>query len=308
MLDPRRLSLLRDVARTGSIAGAAQRAGCTASAASQQLSALEQELGVALLERSARSVRLTEAARVLVEHTHRVLAELDDAARAVHAVSGLRGGSLRVAAFSTAATTLVVPALVAFRQRHGEVRLSFAEAEPEDAIPAVAAGDLDLAVTHQYGHLPRPDLSGLRQALLHHDRLLLAVPPHLQRTGQTTARLRDYAAETWLSTLPSEGFQAVTEHLCRTEHFEPDIGYRSDSYDLLLALVASDFGVALVPGLAAAPRSGVAFLEVSQPEGLAREIHITTRAADTSAATRALRSLLMRRRPGGGEPGQDGGG
>lgn len=295
MLDPRRLSLLRDVARTGSIAGAAQRAGCTASAASQQLSALEKELGVALLERSPRSVRLTEAGRVLVDHTHRVMAELDSAAQAVQAVSGLRSGKVRVAAFSTAGTSLVVPALLAFRRRHPEVCVSFTEAEPEDAIPAVAAGDLDLAVTHQYDHLPEPDLRGLRQTLLHRDRLQLAVPPHLHHTGQTTARLRDYADATWLSTLPTQGFQAVTELLCRSQHFEPDIAFRSDSYDLLLALVAADFGVALVPGLAAVPRAGVTFLEVVEPEAV-REIHVTTRAVDPSPATQGLAGLLLQRR------------
>jgi molybdate transport repressor ModE-like protein len=298
MLDARRLSLLRDVSRTGSIAGAAQLAGCTASAASQQLSALEQELGIVLLERSARSVRLTEPGRVLVEYAHRVLAELTAAEEAVQAAAGLRGGRIRVAAFSSAATSLVMPALVAFRQRHGEVTISFTEAEPEDAIPAVAAGDLDLAVTHQYGHLPEPDLRGLRQILLHRDRLLLAVPPHLHRAGETTARLRDYTDATWLSTLPSEGFQAVTELLCRAEGFEPDIAFRSDHYELLLQSVAADFGVALVPGLAAVPTNGVTFLEVSEPSDLARDIHITTRAADSSPAVLALRGLLTSRGSG----------
>ncbi|WP_370369384.1 LysR family transcriptional regulator [Catenulispora sp. GP43] len=92
MLNTRRLSLLRDIDRTGTIAGAAQLAGCTPSAASQQISALEQELGINLLERYSRSVRLTEAGRVLVEHAHRVFAELDAAETAVRAVSGLRGG------------------------------------------------------------------------------------------------------------------------------------------------------------------------------------------------------------------------
>ncbi|MEU8825773.1 LysR substrate-binding domain-containing protein [Streptomyces sp. NPDC048636] len=299
MLDPRRLSLLRDIARTGSIAGAAERAGCTASAASQQLSTLEQDLGIALLERSARSVRLTEAGRVLVEHAHRVLAELDAAEEAVHAVSGLRGGRMRVAAFATAATPLVVPALMAFRQRHADVSLFFTEAEPEVAIPAVAAGEIDLAVTHQYEHLSPPDLRGLRQLQLHCDRILLAVPPHLHRAGQTTARLRDYAEATWLSTVPSEGFQAVTELLCRSEGFEPEIAFRSDHYEMLLDMVAADFGVALVPGLAAAPRPSVTYLEISEPRGAARNIHLTTRAADSSPATRALTQLLVRRRAAG---------
>ncbi|MER7705969.1 LysR family transcriptional regulator [Kitasatospora sp. NPDC097605] len=295
MLNTRRLSLLRDLVRTGTIAGAAQLAGCTPSAASQQLSALEQELGIALLERSTRSVRLTDAGRVLVEHAHRVFAELDAAEAAVHAVAGLRGGRIRVAAFNSVATGLVVPALMAFRQRHKDVRMTFTEAEPELSMPAVANGDLDLAVTHEYGRLPKPDLRGLRQVLLHRDRLVLAVPPHLQRAGQISARLQDYAEATWLSALPSSGFQAATELLCRAEGFEPDIAFRTDQYDILLLLVAADFGVALVPALAAVPRSGVAYLEVSQPAGLTHDIHVTMRDADSSPAVEALTALLVQR-------------
>jgi DNA-binding transcriptional LysR family regulator len=295
MLNTRRLSLLRDLVRTGTIAGAAQLAGCTPSAASQQLSALEQEMGTALLERSARSVRLTEAGRILAEHAHRVFVELDAAEAAVRAVSGLRGGTVRIAAFNSVATGLIVPTLMAFRQRHKDVSMTFTEAEPEVSMPAVANGDLDLAITHEYGRLPKPDLNGLHQVLLHHDRMLLAVPPRLQRAGQTTANLRDYADATWLSALPSSGFQAATEFICRAEGFEPDIAFRSDQYDLLMHLVAADFGVALIPALEAAPRQGVTYLEVAQPSGLTHDIHITTRETDTSPAVEALSSLLVQR-------------
>ncbi|WP_406729768.1 LysR substrate-binding domain-containing protein [Streptomyces sp. GD-15H] len=134
-------------------------------------------------------------------------------------------------------------------------------------------------------------------------RLLLAVPPHLQRAGRTTAELRDYADATWLSALPSSGFQAATELLCRAEGFEPDITFRSDQYELLLQLVAADFGVALIPALAAAPRKGVAYLEVTRPTGLTHDIHITTREADTSPAVEALSALLVQRGIDGGPAG-----
>lgn len=302
MLNTRRLALLRDLARTGTIAGAAEAAGCTPSAASQQLAALERDVGTPLLERTPRSVRLTEAGRVLVDHAHRVLAELDAAEEAVRAVAGLRGGRIRVAAFPSVATGLMVPALTAFRQRHPDVRVTFTEAEPETSMPAVADGGLDLAVTHEYGRLPEPALGGLRQVLLHRDRMLLAVPPHLQRAGRTGAGLRDFADATWLSALPSSGFQAATELLCRAEGFEPDIAFRSDQYEVLLGLVAADFGVALVPALAAVPHRGVAYLEVTRPAGLTHDIHITTREADTSPAVEALSALLVRRGVGEADP------
>lgn len=297
MLDPRRLRLLRDVARTGTIAGAAERAGCTSSAASQQIVALERSLDLALLERSARSVRLTDAGRVLVEHAERVLLALDAAEVAVAAVANLKGGRLRLAAFNSAGSALAIPAMSAFAHQHPEVRLSFRELEPEDAIPAVTAGDIDLAITHQYRHLPRPDLAALSQHLLLEDSLLLAVPPHLRPGDAAPARLTDYRETTWLSTTPSEGFQAITELVCRSAAFEPHVAFRADSYDLMLGLVAADFGVALIPSLAAAPRQGVTYLPIGEPNDLAREIHATTRTADPSPAIQAMVQLLRHRSP-----------
>ncbi|MBK1789122.1 LysR substrate-binding domain-containing protein [Prauserella cavernicola] len=304
MLDPRRLRLLRDVAATGSIAGAAQRDGCTAAAASQQLAALERQTGVTLLERGARSVRLTEAGRVLAEHAGRVLSELDSAEQALLAVAGLRGGRLRVSAFGTAAG-FTVPALAAFQRHHPAVELTFVELEPEQAVPAVHAGEVDIAVTHQYSQLPKPDLRGLRQTPLRSERLLLAVPPSLRPGDERPVRLSDYAGARWIAPRPVAGFQAVVELTCRAAGFEPTVAFRTDNFDTMFTLVAADFGVALVPELAATPTPGVTFLEVARPARLVREVHATTRAAGVSPAVEDLLGLLAERvssRAGSGRP------
>ncbi|EHR60700.1 LysR family transcriptional regulator [Saccharomonospora cyanea] len=304
MLELRRLGLLRDVARTGSIAGAAQLAGRTAAAVSQQLAALERELGVALLERGPRSVRLTDAGRVLAEHADRVLTEADSAVQAVLRVAGLHGGRVRVAAFGTAAG-FTVPALASFARSSPEVELSFVELEPEESVPAVRAGEVDVAVTHQYARLPPPDLRGLRQTPLRRDRLLLALPPSLAPVGESSVALSDYALATWVSPRPSAGFQAVVELACRAAGFEPTVAFRTNSYDMMLTLVAADFGVALVPELAASPRPGVTFRDIGDPVGLAREVHATTREADPSPAVARIVELLVERvssRDGSGRP------
>lgn len=293
MLDPQKLRVLREVARSGSIAGAADALGCTASAASQQISTLERTLGARLLERSPRSVRLTEAGRVLAERAERVLVEIESAEHAVADVAELRDGRLRVAAFSSAAGTLVVPALRTFRQRFPGIDLSFVEVEPEDAVPAIAAGEFDLAITHQYRQLPRPELHGLRQLLLHSEDLLLALPPRLHSDDRSPARLEEFADATWISTLMPVGFQALTELVCRAAGFEPRIGFRADTYDLVLAFVAADFGPALVPELVAQPRAGVAyrpFVESTQ-----RDIHITVRDVEPSPAVAAMIDIFRAR-------------
>ncbi|MFC4063339.1 LysR family transcriptional regulator [Actinoplanes subglobosus] len=292
MLDPRRLSLLRDVAATGTIAAAAERAGCTAAAASQQLAALERDLGAALLERSARSVRLTTAGRVLADHAGRLLSSLADAERAVRDVAGLRGGTIQVAAFATAGISFVIPALTVFRNRHPDIELRFAELESAEALPEVRAGTIDLAVTHEYTPLSRPDLRGLDQRPLYREPMLLAVPSGLAPAGTAHADLADFAATPWVAALTSTGFQAATEMACRTAGFEPQVDIRVHSYPMLLAMVGAGFGVGLVPQLAAVAQHGVSYLPIARPTGLTRQIYATTRRTDQSPAARALAHYL----------------
>src|SRR3954452_14076546 len=112
MLDVRRLRLLRDLARLGTISAVAQAHSYTASAVSQQFSVLEREAGISLLERTGRRVTLTAAGQGLVEHAEIVLSALEQASAAlVTAGSGL-SGPLRIGAFPTAVRTLLPDALV----------------------------------------------------------------------------------------------------------------------------------------------------------------------------------------------------
>lgn len=295
MLNPQKLRVIREIARTGTIIEAAGNLGCSASAASQQISSLERQLGTQLLERFPRSVRLTEAGRVLAERAERVLAEMELAERAVSDVAELRSGRLRVAAFSSAATTFVVPAMSAFLRRYPDIELSFAEIEPEFALNAVSSDEVDLAITHQYRQLPGPQLHGLRQTLLHSEKLLLALPPRLRPAGQDPVHLTDYADTAWVSTVIPEGFQALTELVCRIAGFEPRIAFRADTYDLILEFVAADFGPALVPEVVAAPRPGVVYREISYPLDLMRHTHVTVRDGRNSPAVDAMIEILNRR-------------
>src|SRR5687768_12319388 len=165
MLNTRRLQLLVALADTGSIARAAAAVGCSAASASQQLAVLEQECGAQLLERSARSVRLTGAAELLTGHARRILADLRTAEQDV-AAAGSAGARLRVGSFSTAARRFVLPVLGTLRRRHPGLQLTFAEMEPENALPAVRAAELDVAVVHRYQPLAGPEARGLRQTPL----------------------------------------------------------------------------------------------------------------------------------------------
>src|SRR3954462_12990392 len=154
MIDVKRLRVLREVAQQGSFSAAGDSLGYTQSAVSQQIAALERETATTLVERNARGVRLTDAGRTLVEHADGLLARLAAAEEELEAIAGLRGGRLRLASFPTAGATLVAPAIAMFSDRHPHRELSPIEGQPEDALPRLRAGDLDVALTFEYSSLP----------------------------------------------------------------------------------------------------------------------------------------------------------
>ena len=117
MLDVRRMRVLREVALRGSFSAAAESLSFTQSAVSQQIAALEREAGAVLVERSARGVRLTEAGEAVVRHADQILARLAEAEAELEAIAGLRGGRLRMAAFESAAATIMPVAIAGVRAR-----------------------------------------------------------------------------------------------------------------------------------------------------------------------------------------------
>lgn len=150
MYDPVRLAALVAVAEAGSITRAAERLGYTPPALSQQLAKLEREAGTALLVRHHRGARLTGAGELLVARARRVLDELDRARHELARLTGLAGGTLRLGTFQTAGIQLLPPVLSTFRRAYPDVALSVAFHEPTAGITAVAAGEIDLALTHAY--------------------------------------------------------------------------------------------------------------------------------------------------------------
>src|SRR5262245_44344119 len=149
MLDVRRLRVLREVAARGSFSSAADALNFTQSAVSQQIAALEREVGTRLVDRNARGVRLTEAGEALVRHTEVVLARLADAEAELEAIAGLRGGRLRMASFPSAAASIMPEAIARYRERHPAIELTLEPAEPGPALakPRAGGGDLGLELT-----------------------------------------------------------------------------------------------------------------------------------------------------------------
>src|SRR5215212_9260164 len=163
MLDLRRLRLLRELSERGTIAAVADALQFTPSAVSQQLSALEREAGVRLLERAGRGVRLTDAALVLVGHADALLERAALAESDLAAAAGTISGRGRIAGFQSVSLRLALPAMEALARDAPRLRCELIEAEPEQALPALALGDVDLVLGDEWQHQPWRLSAGLRR-------------------------------------------------------------------------------------------------------------------------------------------------
>jgi len=249
MLNVGRLRVLKEVAYRGSISAAAESLAYTQSAVSQQIAALESETGMTLLERHPRGATLTAAGQTLVNHAEGILAQLDAAEAALAAISGLRGGRLRMASFPTAGATLMPLAIARFRASYPDVELSLAEGEPEEIVPRLRAGELDLALLFEFAG-EGPELEGMTRTELLEDPMYLALPRDHPLAGKRRLRLEDLAEEAWVQTSAAS---PCARHVVRCAHaagFEPRVAFESDDYQTVQGLVAAGVGVALIPQLA----------------------------------------------------------
>ncbi|RSS83287.1 LysR family transcriptional regulator [Streptomyces sp. WAC06614] len=251
MLDVRRLRLLRELARRGTIAAVAEALSFSPSAVSQQLAALEREAGLPLLERTGRRVRLTPAGQHLVGHAEAVLERLEQAdADLAEARQGL-AGALRIGAFPTATRAIVPAALVTLARRHPRLEPMVCETDPAAVAHALRAGDLDVALVHEYDFVPEPHEPGLDTEPLYSESMYLASPAGAgpDPGPDQGAVLRAHRDTPWITATPGTLCHAMTVRACQAAGFSPRVRHQVDEFPTVLALVAAGQGVAVVPQL-----------------------------------------------------------
>jgi len=249
MLNVGRLRVLKEVAYRGSLSAAAEALSYSQSAVSQQISALEAETGMTLLERHPRGVSLTAAGQTLVGHAEGILARLEAAEAALSGIAGLRGGRLRMASFPTAGATLMPLAIATFRSAYPGVELTLAEGEPEEIVPRLRAGELDLALLFEFaGETPLQE--GMTRVELLEDPMYLALARAHALASKGKLRLEDLRGESWVQTSRSSPCARHVVRSCHAAGFEPQVSFESDDYQTVQGLVAAGVRVALIPELA----------------------------------------------------------
>jgi DNA-binding transcriptional LysR family regulator len=292
VLDVKRLMLLSELSRRGTIADVARTVGYTPSAVSQSLAQLEREAGVPLLERDGRRVRLTPAARGLVARADRVFAELDAATAELAVAHGAIRGELTIGAFPSAAVSLAVPAARDLREQHAELRCAVREHEPEDGIPLLRSGELDVLVSESYDTVRPARTGGLEQHPLLTEPLLLVLPAdHWVREPVDLSTMSD---EAWIAGVAGTQFGVVLEHACRAAGFKPNVLHRADDAAMHRRLAEAGLGVGLLPALACSGSERVRFAKLAAPSPRRHVSALVRRGAAKRPALAAALDALRR--------------
>lgn len=253
MLDLRRLRTFRAVLEHRSFSAAALELDYTQSSVSQQITGLERELGVTLIDRGSRPIKATAAGEVVLSHAEALLGQAAAAERELSELGRGESGTLRLAGFFTAWATFMPGAVATFSRTRPRVQLELQQLEPEAAMPALRAGDLDLAVTYHVGAPEVDDRLAWRHLL--DDPYAVVLPEGHRLAREEEVDLADLARERWTCPPANTPYTRLLFRLCR-EHggFEPDVGYETADIAMAQPLVAAGLAVALLPALGLVPR------------------------------------------------------
>jgi DNA-binding transcriptional LysR family regulator len=248
-IDLRRLTVLRELQRRGSLARTAEALHLTPSAVSQQIAALARETGVPLTEKDGRGVRLTGQARVLLAHADAIAAQLERARADLGAYGEGGRGSVTIGCLSSGILGLLPDVLRALADRLPQVRVDVVESEPPDLFTALDGGQVDVAVAVHFAAAPPHTDARYSRTELFTDVMDIAVPAGHRLAGRERVDLRELAEEAWIVGDARSCVGAVARSVCAAAGFTPDIRHAVSDWGALAALVEAGQGVALVPRL-----------------------------------------------------------
>lgn len=244
-------------------------------ALSQQIRRLEDEVGLALVDRTTRPASLTEAGEVLLTRARRMLGELRAAQDELARLRGIQGGRVTVGAMHTMGPIDVALALAVFHERHPAVELTVRESSSEELAEMLRLDELDLAFLSV---TERVESHGLALHQLVSEELVALLPPAHPRAGAPDVTMAELREERFISYRPGSRLRELLVAAGRQAGFEPQVMLESNESGRIRRLVARGMGVAILPRSdAEVPDAGVAAVALSEP-ALSRDITLAWRA------------------------------
>jgi DNA-binding transcriptional LysR family regulator len=269
-MDLRRLRLLLELSRLGSMHDVAAELRTTTSTVSQGIATLAREVGTPLVQPDGRRVRLTPAGRRLADHAVTILAAVD-AARLDLDPHAEPAGVLRVAGFATAVRRSLLPAIDDLADTHPGIEVRVHEHEPLEAFDLLARDAVDLALVYDYDLAPASWAVDHEVTALWQTEWGLGVPSREQR-----APFSSYADRDWIVNSRHTADEEVLRTLASLAGFTPRVVHRIDSLELVDDLVVAGRGVALLPR-GRTSRRGVKVVPLTDPRVRMRAYAVTRR-------------------------------
>ncbi|WP_405783542.1 LysR family transcriptional regulator [Streptomyces sp. NBC_00859] len=247
-METRRLQLLVELSRLGSMRAVADVLGTTTSTVSQQIASLAAEMGTALIEPHGRRVRLTPAGRRLAEHAVTILAAVEVAHHDL-APGAEPSGTLRVAGFATAVRSYLLPVVTHLAVSHPRVHVLIREHEPSEALGLLADDDTDLALTYDYNLAPAAGDPTVLATALWTAAWGLGVPASADAVPGTTALevFARFRTHDWIVNSRNTADETVIRTLASMAGFAPRVTHQADNLDLVQGMIAAGLGVGLLP-------------------------------------------------------------
>ncbi|GCE40178.1 Chromosome initiation inhibitor [Rhodococcus wratislaviensis] len=290
-MDTRRLHLLLELSRLGSMREVAETHRLTTSTVSQQIAALAKETGAPLVEPIGRRVRLTPAGRRLADHAVTILAAVD-AARLDLDPHAEPVGTLRVGGFATGIRVSLLPVVAELALTHAQVDVVISEYEPVEAFALLADDELDLALTYDYNLAPASPGAALEAVPLWSTAWGLGVPAP---AADEPADVAAYADSPWIVNSRNTADEDAVRTLASLAGFTPRIAHQIDSLDLVEDLITAGYGVGLLP--ADRPtREEVTVLPLADPEVVLTAYAVTRRGRSTWPPLRLVLDRLAAQR------------
>jgi DNA-binding transcriptional LysR family regulator len=274
-MDLRQLRYLVALADERHFTRAAEREHIAQPALSQQIRRLEEEVGVALVERTTRRVAITEAGELLVARARRIMSELSAAEAELEALRGILTGHVSVGAMHTMGPVDVSLALAIFHQRHPGVELTVLEQSSEELAEMLRDDVLDLAFLSVTERIESHGL-GLHQLVS--EELVVILPQAHPLAGRSCVRMGELAGEQFISYREGSRLRELLNRAAREAEFDPQVMLESNESRRIRRLVARGMGVAILPRSDSEGSAGVeiAVVNLDQP-ALTRDITLAWR-------------------------------
>lgn len=292
MLDPWKLTMLSKLSALGTMSNVASAMHLSTSTVSQQLAALELEVGLQLIEHSGRNVRLTPAGKEVVSVSSAALDELGSVQDFIAGERDTPKGSIRLSTFASALPAIVIPALTALARKYPDISVEVLEEEPDTSLPLLAAGQRDVAITARFApEISMPKNTQVTSQILT-DELYAVLPVGHSLAERTEIGFADLSTQSWALEPEHTYLHRYIRSHCEVAGYIPRVVATLQSHASMLDAVASGLCITVLPRLALTQdkreRSELTYLGITP----AAERHIVAITTPRQNRRQAVRKLI----------------